>query len=94
MLLTPEDVAKRTSGCFKFVRVGGIYRFAELSASQQPEHKDMVAMDEIPESAGTIFVRSKDWQMSDSHSMTLKISADARSYDDLTKILGKPWEFS
>ena len=92
-LLTGEDVAKRTSGCFKFVRVAGTYRFAELSATQQPDHKNMVKEGEIPESAGLIFIRSKDWAMSDSHSMTLNISADAKSYDDLDVILGRPWEF-
>jgi hypothetical protein len=75
-------------GLWKFVRVGGQYRF--INAESFFSHRDCVNEGEQAESAGMIRIDSAEWEVYGRYSYTLKVTMDEADSDGLTKLLGLP----
>jgi len=80
---------------FKFVKIGGVYRWASTSDNLLLNHTDMVEKDELEkvEGAGTIEVRYGKWKIADTYSSTLR-GAGAKNFivtqeisDELDRII-------
>jgi len=88
-LNTKHPVGEKVeSGIYKFVRVGGEYRFVEISF-HCPNHADMVGKDEEADSAGAISVTGNNWRLIDGYSSTLELHCGA-GIGELTKLLNRP----
>lgn len=78
---------------YKFVRVGGIYRFVRVNYLCAA-HFDMVTREEVAEgkveSAGSIVVSNDWWRWGDYYSSSLRINATPEDDELLTVALGKP----
>lgn len=74
------------TGCYKFVRVKGEYRFCSL----EDEHKSLVQGWEEAESAGTIAVFDEFWRFGAfNYSTSLRMGTDSLDQEKLTDIIGK-----
>ena len=82
-----HPAGEQSSGSwYKFVRVDGEYRFAEIEY-HCPDHKHLVGNDEKADVAGTISIRSDCWQLQDGFSSTLKLGCGFDDIQDLTQLL-------
>lgn len=73
---------------YKFVKVGGEYRFIEVTF-YGPAHKDLVAEDEEPQAAGTIMLAPDYWRMNDWHSSTLRIGCGGEEEAELQQLINR-----
>ena len=96
-MLTVEDLLKRhpngvvqEGGIYKFVKVNGNFRFVDVSGFFPPGHVDLVDEGETAESAGTVRITHKDWEMLDWQSSTLKVHATPDDADALWRLLARP----
>ena len=77
------------SGCWKYVRVAGRYRWIGCA----DQHKDCVGPTEHAESAGIVEIKpGVAWTVLEWRSMGLGIDADEADIQAISEILGLPFE--
>lgn len=92
--LTIQEMTESSEQVFKFVRIhetkyGWFWRFCHMDV----DHTDMVAEDEVPLSAGFIFVVEDEVLFPEeinlpNFSTTLEINASKRDYEDIPLLFG------
>ena len=87
--LTIKDVLALGEGCFKFVKVGGAFRFHDIMECTAVYHSHMVLPGEKATAAGIIFVFPGQWTMQRDYSETLGISTSEADKVELTRLLGR-----
>jgi len=93
MYISNEAIRNEKGRIWKYVRVAGEYRFLDIEKDplNVPDHKDVVDIDEVAESAGSFVIKKDCWSMLDGYSMTLKIGEGPHDGKCISHLLGKPF---